>query len=239
MDNDINAALDLLRNKYGAGAGRIAHSPEGFQLLLPDGGRVELLPHRVERRFIELKKLIDDRTLEEVSTFRFARFESGGVLTKLIAAELDLAVFLAGSRITAIFAVGDEKHVCNAIFRFANGMSGCLECGTMLPPGSGREDRHEIIARRGVASDRVVDTQTAQSSIYLHSISGTRTFTDVDAELFGLDSERIPVVRAAFHILRNPALGNVWNAAAAISRRNAATVLDSMKNVTPLIPGGE
>ena len=85
----MNSALDFLRDKYGVGPGLIAKGQEYFQLVLPDGSKVELLPHRVERRFVELKKIIDGKTLEGVSTFRFAAFRPNGELRK-ICGELDL-----------------------------------------------------------------------------------------------------------------------------------------------------
>lgn len=234
MIKQMNSALDFLRDKYGVGPGSIAKGPEGFQLVLPDGNKVDLLPHRVERRFVELKKIIDGKTLEGISTFRFAAFRPKGDLRKMLAAELDLVAFLSGSDVSSLFAAGDGQRVCNVIFRLANGMSGCIECSSGLPAGTPLLDRHEIIARRGVASDRVVDTQVPQHSIYLWNEDGTATYTDVDTELFGLSDEAIWTVRAAFAVLSNPSLAASWNQAAVVSLRQAEAALKSALSGTPV-----
>ena len=227
MCKKMNESLAFLRDKYGIPAGEIVAGTEGFELALPDGKRVPLLPWRVERRFIELKKIIDGKTLEDVSTFRFAAFASGSDPVKAAARELDLAAFLAGSPIERIFAVRNGDAACNVLARFANGMSASVECGSKLPANAAPMDRHEIIARRGVASDRAVDTQVPQSSIYEWTEAGFRTFTDTDTELFGLPDEQIPVVRAAFAVLKTPALADEWIKAAACMKKYAAAVTDS------------
>ena len=76
MCKKMNESLAFLREKYGIPAGSIVAGKECFELAL-DGKHVPLLPWRVERRFIELKKIIDGKTLEDVSTFRFAAFAPG------------------------------------------------------------------------------------------------------------------------------------------------------------------
>ena len=206
----MNSALLSLSEKYAFPMGEIRAGDFFHQLRFADGSSVSLLPWRVERRFTELRKIIDSGTLEDISTFRFASFKADKDLRMLLASELDLLAFLSGSSVTTLFATGDGVRVCNVIVRLANGMSACLECGTLLPSGSAPMDRHEVIARRGVASDRVVDTQVPQSSIYLFREEGVSTFTDVDNELFGLPDESIWLVRAAAALLANPALREVW-----------------------------
>ena len=88
-------------------------------------------------------------------------------------------------------------------------------------------DRHEIIARRGVASDRTVDTQVPQSSIYEWTDGGLQTFTDVDTELFGLPNDQIWTVRAAFAVLMKPELAAEWTAASASMKQYADAVVKS------------
>ena len=90
------------------------------------------------------------------------------------------------------------------IVRLAGGVVGSVEAGATLPDGAAIQDRHEMIARRGVASDRMVDTQVGQSSVYAWTADGHRQHTDVDAELFGLDVEQVALVRSAFDVLRRP-----------------------------------
>lgn len=230
----MNSALAQLSEKYGFPAGTI-HKGEFFhQLHFSDGSSTPLLPWRVERRFAELKKIIDSATLEDVSTFRFASFQAGKNLRMMLAGELDLLAFLSASQVTTIFATGDGQRVCNVIARLANGMSACLECGTVLPGSNAPMDRHEVIARRGVASDRVVDTQIPQSSIYLFAEEGVSTFTDVDNELFGLPDEAIWLVRAAAALLAKPALREVWREQAERSLVLADSALDCCNSHIPV-----
>ena len=63
----MNKGLDFLREKYGAKKGEIT---------LKDGhcyvGATPLLPGRMERKSVELKKMTENGTLEGVSTLRFA-----------------------------------------------------------------------------------------------------------------------------------------------------------------------
>ena len=113
-------------------------------------------------------------------------------------------------------------------------MSASVECGINLPAGAEPMDRHEIIARRGVASDRTVDTQVPQSSIYEWTGTGLQTFTDVDTELFGLPNEQIWIVRAAFAVLMNPSLSGEWTAASAAMKRYAEAIVRSDSENQPV-----
>lgn len=236
MIEKMNNALDFLRDKYALPAGKIAADGENYQLCLSDGNNIPLLPHRVERRFAELKKIITDGTLEGVSTLRFAHFSAAAPLTSLLARELDLMSFLGGSTISSVFSVMSGDAACNVIVRLANGISGAVECGSKLPAGKNDIDRHEIIAKRGVASDRVVDTQVPQESIYMWNDKGEACFTDVDTELFGLPNDEIWVVRAAYAVLLDTELGKEWIAAADRMNKYVAAVLESDRNRQPVCP---
>lgn len=212
----MNTALQCLREKYAVSAEGtlVVDAGQAAEVRLEmDGGAVPLLPWRVERRFVELKKIVDSRTLEEVSTLRFAVMRSGARLEHLLYREFDLCEWLAGSTIRKAFAVVAGGKVANVIVTFANGMSASVECSAALPEGAAEIDRHEIIARRGVACDRVVDTQVPQASIYAFTADGTKTYTDTDAELFGFSDAEIWAVRAAFAVLKGPALAAQWKKA--------------------------
>ena len=69
----MNKGLDFLREKYGAAKGEI---------VLKDGhcwvGATPLIPGRMERKIVELKKMTENGTLEGVSTLRFASFAPKG-----------------------------------------------------------------------------------------------------------------------------------------------------------------
>ena len=227
---EMNEALVRLCAKYAVPSdGRLVAPPAGMPvpaaLQRTGGPATPLLPWRVERRFVELKKMIDDHTLEEVSTLRFFACLPEENLAAVLLRELDLCEFFSGSRLRSAFAVGGGTRCCNVVAVLDNGWNCSLEC--VADPGGRlkRLDRHEIIARRGVASDRVVDTQLPQASIYVFTAGGERCFTDCDLELFGFDETAIWPLRAAFAVLSRPALAGEWEAAADRLARQVSRIL--------------
>lgn len=205
----MNQGLQALRTKYAVALdGKI----DGNYLHLSDGRRVRLLSWRVERRFIELQKLVTGKTLEDVSTLRFAAMSATKSIGELLYRELDLCAFLGGSSIASTFAVFGGSNIANVLVKLSDDKSCSIECSAALPADTDDIDRHEIIARRGIACDRTVDTQVPQSSIYLFSAGKETRYTDTDAELFGLSNDEITLVRAAFQVLKIPVLAEEWNA---------------------------
>ena len=220
----MNKALAFLRAKYGAAEGEIA---------IRDGqpcvGSAILLPQRVERRFVELKKMTENGTLEGVSTLRFASFAPRGAdMRAMLARELDLAAFLGASDIVKVFAVASGGAI-NVLAKLANDINVSVEIGTGLPKGAEPYDRHEIIAKRGVASDQTVDTHTKHCSIRCWNADGMADYTDVDTELFGLATDEIWAVRAAFALLQGRASAKIWNAAAKKAFKAADLAFESDK----------
>ena len=218
---DPNAALQMLLKKYGVAAGtkaKIALCGESGALVPGDSfaakdlpaGAAALLPWRVERRFVELKNLVDNKTVEKVSTLRFASMRAGANLAELLYREFDLCEWIGGSRIVSLFASFNAPHAANVIVKLDSGVAASVEVGATLPAGSAPVDRHEIIAARGVASDRVVDTQMPQHSVYVMNAKGENRFTDTDAELYGLSEEEILAVRAAYKVLANEKIKSEW-----------------------------
>jgi hypothetical protein len=206
-----NAALNYLLDKYEVKkSGKIT----GCGCLEFENRKIPLLPWRAERRFVELKNLIDNKTLEDVSTFRFAHLSpaEASSLDDLIYQELDLCEWLGASTVNRLFAVFSGEKAVNIIVKLDSGVSASVECSVMLPPGAAVISRHEIIARRGVASDQVVDTQVPQNSIYTYTAENTKCFTDVDAEIFGLPQTDVHMVRAAFKVLSRPEIADEWAA---------------------------
>ncbi len=204
-----NEALAYLLDKYQVD--KVGKITKNGCLELGDK-TIKLLPWRVERRFIELKALIDNKTLEDVSTFRFAHLSplADKSLDELIYQQLDLCEWLGGSPVNRLFAVFSGEKAVNIIVKLENDLSCSVECSVMLPNGAAVIDRHEIIARRGVASDQVVDTQVPQSSIYTYTAENEKNFTDVDAEIFGLTQEDVNLVRAAFKALSEAETAEKW-----------------------------
>ena len=200
--NEMNTALQGLREKYAVQAdGVLVAAPAdawgAAADLVINGKRCKLLPWRVERRFCELKKIVDGKTLEDVSTLRFASMQSCCRIEKLLYRELDLCAYLGESQVRSIFAVLNGA-TANLIVKLADGKSCSVECSGALPDGTSPMDRHELIARRGVACDRTVDTQVPQASIYEFTANGEKRYTDTDTELFGFENDEILLIRAAY-----------------------------------------
>ena len=213
----MNKGLDFLRDKYGAAKGEIT---------LKDGhcyvGATPLIPGRMERKIVELKKFTENGTLEGVSTLRFAAFAPKDTDMKaMLAKELDLAAYLGAADVTRVFAVANEGAI-NVLAKLANDVNVSVEIGTGLPKGELGYDRHEIIAKRGVACDQTVDTHTPHASIRCWDKDGAVEYTDVDTELFGMTYEEIWNVRAAFALLQKRADAKIWKAAWAKATKAAA-----------------
>jgi len=165
-------------------------------------GSVPLLPWRSQRRFIELKRLVDEHVVTPVCMARFACQTDGAALdlAAILYREFDLAEWLLSSPIRDMTA-SLQGSVGYVILRLDNGTVCGVEAGAMLPAGTAMIDRHELIAQRGVACDRVVDTQVPQDSVYAFTADGTSRYTDTDAELFGLEPDEVLLVRAAYETL--------------------------------------
>lgn len=222
----MNKGLDFLRDKYGAAKGEI---------IVKDGhcfvGSTPLLPGRMERKIVELKKMTENGTLEGVSTLRFASFAPKGAdLEAMLAKELDLAAYLGASDVVRVMAVSGGAAI-NVLAKLANDVNVSVEVGAGLPRGAEGYDRHEIIAKRGVACDQTVDTHTKHASIRCWGDKGAMAeYTDVDTELFGLTYEEIWNVRAAFALLQKRADSKVWKAAWAKATKAAALAFAADKS---------
>ncbi len=228
----MNKALEFLRAKYGARAGAV-EIKEGHCFV----GATPLLPGRMERKIAELKKMTENGTLEGVSTLRFASFAPGGAagrraLPALLAKELDLAAYLGASDVVRVMAVANGAAI-NVLAKLANDVNVSVEIGAGLPKGAVPFDRHEIIARRGVACDQTVDTHTPHPPIRCWGPDGAEDFTDVDTELFGLTYEEVWNVRAAFALLQGRADAKVWKSAWAKATRAAALAFEAADAQAP------
>ena len=229
----MNKGLDFLREKYGAKKGEIT---------IKDGhcyvGSTPLLPGRMERKIVELKKMTENGTLEGVSTLRFASFAPKGAdAESMLAKELDLAAYLGASDAVRVMAVANGNAI-NVLAKLANDVNVSVEVGAGIPAGRAGAprqpqayDRHEIIAKRGVACDQTVDTHTPHASIRVMGADGMTEYTDVDTELFGLSYEEIWNVRAAFAVLQGRADAKIWKSAWAKATRAAALAFEAAESM--------
>ncbi|MDY0167707.1 MAG: hypothetical protein RBS80_14260 [Thermoguttaceae bacterium] len=176
-----------------------------------DQASVPLFPWRSERRFQELRAIVERRTIDPVLMCRFACMTDGRTLglPAILCREFDLLEWLTGRCIASVYA-SINGAAANVVVRLAGGVLGSVEAAATLPPGTPMDDRHELIARRGVASDRTVDTQVAQSSVYVTTAAGVDRYTDTDDELFGLDPQQVALVRAGWDALRHPEEHAAW-----------------------------
>lgn len=191
-----------------AGCETLAAGWSFLDIKAPSAPIIPLLPWRTERRFVELKRLVDTRTVESVVMCRFNCLTTSKPmgLKAILYRELDLVEWLTGSPIVSLYASLGAERFANVLVRVETGVVCSVEAGTTLPAESlpNVVDRHELIGRRGVASDRVVDTQVPQSSVYMFTGQGVDQYTDTDAELFGLDADEVAIVRAALEVAMQP-----------------------------------
>ncbi|MBQ8508427.1 MAG: hypothetical protein IJ493_00790 [Clostridia bacterium] len=200
----LQEKLNLLLTKYAVGtAAAIDGSGETVAI---DGTVYPLLPHRVERRFTEMRKMLTDGTVNGLSALRAGRVDHPDVpLEKLVRRELDICRYLTGSEAVSLTAYVRDNRAANLIVNMASGVVCSIEVANTLPAYAQPVDKHEGIGSQGFVCDKVVDTQAQQSSIYLFA-GDAETYTDVDFELYGLDADAVAAVRAAFALAKDAAL---------------------------------
>ena len=208
MVNYIKEATNKLARKYEVEVKSELNLLPGWQFLdkkLTDND-IPLLSWRYNRKFIELKKIVAQEVVEDVSMLRFCSLGDPGIwsLNSLMYRELDLCEFLTGSKIVSLHATLSYNLAGNIIVKMESGVIGSIEIGIQVPSGKPLIERHEIIARRGVASDIVVDTQVPQNSIYTYTQKGDFGYKDIDNELFGMDEFQVEWARSSFELLKSP-----------------------------------
>ena len=196
----MQKGLDLLLNKY---------SVEDKAIFSIDGKTVNILdkiypvlPWESERRFVEMRNLVLNGRVGNMCTYRIGHTTTrGNDLFELLEREVGILEFTVNSNAKEIFAIAG-KNTMNCIVETENGCVCTIELGATLEKGQADIDKHEIITDRGVACDRVVDTQVPQQSIYVMGKKG-ETFTDTDAELYGYAECQINAIRNAFAIAKS------------------------------------
>lgn len=190
----LQEKLDFLLEKYSVGVNVVLKDD---QTVVIEGKELPIFSHRSERRFIELKNIVNNGTLVGISVMRVARMVGkGSDIYEVLYRELDLCQYILQRKIRSIMVM-ENDCVMNAIATTEDGVVCTLELSATLKNGEKPKDKHEIISQRGIACDVVVDAQLQQDSIYVFG-SENRKYTDVDFELYGLSPEEIAIVRAAF-----------------------------------------
>jgi len=195
----LQEKLDFLLEKYSVDTKAVLKDCKTVEV---DGMELPILSHRSERRFFELKNIVNNGTLVGISVMRVARIvEQGADIYAELYRELDLVQYILQRNIKSIMVM-ENDNVMNAIATTEDGVVCTLEISATLKAGEIAKDKHEIISQRGIACDVVVDAQLKQDSIYVFG-SENKKYTDVDFELFGLSIEEIAVVRAAFTLAQS------------------------------------
>ena len=195
----LQEKLDFLLDKYSV---ETKAELKDRETVIINGREVPILSHRLERRFIELKNIVQGGTLVGISVMRVARIvEKTKDIYAELYRELDLCQYILGRKIEYI-TVLENGNVLNAIATAEEGVVCTIEISATLKNGEVPKDKHEIISQRGIACDIVVDAQLKQDSIYVFG-EDNQKYTDVDFELYGLSIEDIAVVRSAFLLAQN------------------------------------
>ncbi len=229
--NKLQEKLNFLLDKYAVNS--TASLSCDNQWVEVNGKKYALLPWRNERRFIELKKIVDT-TVGNISHFKIMSLNPKTVDLQYIAKrELDTAEYISGCTITEIFEA-KNGNTCSIICMTDKKAVFTLELDATLEEGLDVVDKHEIITDRGTACDRNVDSQTPLSSVYVYGKTHEE-YTDVDFELYGLSIYEISVVRQAFDIAKNEQLGAANNEANARLETLLAKAAESEKNCVNVI----
>jgi len=228
----MQKGLNYLLQKYSVNS-EVTLSECGKATVI-DGKSYPVLPWESERRFVELRKLVDSGRLGQLCTYRIAHNSKVGTdIYELLYRELGILVYTVNSKVKEIFAIAG-KNTINCIAETENGCVATLEIAATLTEGQKDIDKHEIIADSGVACDRVVDTQVPQESIYVFG-KNQATYLDTDAELFGYRECEVNIIRNAFALAKceelraeNEATASHLNDVLAAAKRS----LDALENVT-------
>ena len=193
---DLQQKLDFLLDKYSV---KSEATLKGKTTVTVNGADTPILSHRAERRFTELKNIVQGGTLQGISVMRVARIvPKDKDIFKELYREFDLCQYILGRKIAAVTAMQNDNTL-NIIATAEDGIVCTIEISATLKAGDEPKDKHEIISQRGIACDIAVDAQLKQDSVYVFG-NENKKYTDVDFELYGLSFEDIAIVRAAFSV---------------------------------------
>lgn len=202
----MKAALEALLKKYDVALDPRFNPVNGeLHIGKPLGAEdIPLQIWRSDRRFTELAKLVDNQTIENVCLLRFSHMtDSDTTLDAILYEEFDLCEFIAKGEITSLHAVFTDNHTGNIIIKLSNKVIESVEVGNLLPDGKSDIERHEVVARRGVANDIPVDVQIPQQSIFTFTTDGETGYRDVDFELFGFSEKEIHHIRSRYDFYKD------------------------------------
>ena len=162
--------------------------------------RIPLLYHRFDPRLKAICDYASEDTdsLSALNVYSFVGRDMS--LDELLVRELDIAAYILHSEIESVTAYLNGSSA-NVIARMKSGTLANLELGATMAEGAINQCQHRLITSRGMASDRVVDTQTVSAMLNLYTSSGEHIEIDPgDRDVFGLDYEdsfKVYCIRAA------------------------------------------
>ena len=97
--------------------------------------QIPLLTWRVKRKFIELKKIVEDATIENVCMLRFSSMGNSDEWdwNSLLYRELDLCEFIGNGKIVSLQAVISDSRTGNVILKLDNDILCSVEISTRMP----------------------------------------------------------------------------------------------------------
>ena len=150
----LQEKLDFLLEKYSVD---VKAQLKDEKTVIIDGKEIKTLPHRSERRFLELKNIVNNGTLVGVSVMRVARIiEKGKNIYDELYREFDLCEYVLQRKIKSVMVMQND-NVLNSIATTEDGVVCTIEISATLKNGEIEKDKHEIISQRGIACDVVVD----------------------------------------------------------------------------------
>lgn len=200
---------------------------------------VPMLYWRANRRYAEMKNVLDQKLVETPLAMRIHHLGSkdhfSQSLEDLVVYEADLVHYITGQIVDKVFADFCDDTYVNCIVSAAS-IKVSMELG-FLPAGSEPILLHEVVGKTGIISDVAVDTQTRQYPLYVFKGEKVETYSDVDAELYGLNGAETDCVRFMLWALGDvsrihqvqglyPHLQNVYKAAAASSANKVYTKVE-------------
>lgn len=163
-----------------------------------DYKNVPLYHWQLKRRYVELRNILDTKMVENPLALRIhhivPRDEFTRSLKDILFFEANLVEFITHQKISKVFADFSGEVYTNCILSTDGNVKVSMELG-FSPDESEPVLLHEIVAKTGIASDVVVDTQTQQYPIYVFKGKKTLKYTDIDAELYDMDNAQVDSIR--------------------------------------------
>lgn len=170
----------------------------GMSPAVDDCCNVPMYHWQLTRRYVELRNILDNKLVENPLAMRIHHIvpkdDFAKSLKDILVFEANLVEFITHQKINKVFADFSGEVYANCIMSTDRNVKVSMELG-FSPDGSQPVLLHEIIAKTGIASDVVVDTQTQQYPIYVFKGKDTITYSDVDNELYDMDNTQVDCIR--------------------------------------------